>query len=46
MSYLKTCYPTTYKETGRDDVLKTLHYWHTMILKKKPRVLISIIVCQ
>ena len=39
ISYLQTCYHTIYKETGRDDVLETLHYWHTMILKKRPRVL-------
>ena len=24
--YLQTCYHTMYKETGRDDVLETLHY--------------------
>jgi hypothetical protein len=32
ISYLQTCYHTIYKETGRDDVLETLHYWHTIIL--------------
>ena len=26
ISYLQTCYHTIYKEKGRDDVLKTLHY--------------------
>ena len=26
ISYLKNCYHTIYNETGRDDVLETLHY--------------------
>ena len=26
ISYLQTCYHTIYKETGRDDVVETLHY--------------------
>ena len=26
ISYLQTCYHIIYKETGRDDVLETLHY--------------------
>ena len=38
ISYLQTCYHTIYKETGRYDVLETLHYWLTYndILKKRP----------